>query len=223
MGCEKSERGDGDSDKQVSQVTSRIRLAAALSSALAEAPAPDPAAPRVPRLRAPVRGTFAEARTPRSSRFGGQPAVASRAARVNRLPRPRRSPFGLPLRFRAPVRASRAVKPRSPAPFALQRTNPPGVAAPAPPASTAATRSAAVRVSPPLFARRSSRLRRSSGAPPGDVAGIRVAASQAACSEPLATRSAEPSNSTTWDNLNTIPKSERCQAFFQANFSNLEN
>ena len=65
---------------------------------------PDFAAPRVARLRAPVRATFAEAGVSRSSRFGGQPAVASRAARVNRLPRPRRSaclsgfalPFGHP-------------------------------------------------------------------------------------------------------------------------------
>ena len=206
--------------KQVSQVTSRIRLAAALSSALAEAPAPDPAAPRVPRLRAPVRGTFAEARTPRSSRFGGQPAVASRAARVNRLPL---APFGLPLRLRAPVRASRAVKPRSPAPFALRgmtRRTPRRL----PPAPTARDPLSGCSRLPAVIRPSVQAAFAEAPAPlPADVAGIRVAASQAACGEPLATRSAEPSNSTTWDNFNTIPKPERCQAFFQANFGNSQN
>ena len=49
-------------------------------------------------------------------------ATRRRFARRLRQPPAARAaaPFGLPLRLRAPVRASRAVKPRSPAPFALR-------------------------------------------------------------------------------------------------------
>ena len=148
-------------------------------------------------------------------------ATRRRFARRLRQPPAARAaaPFGLPLRLRAPVRASRAVKPGSPAPFALRgmtRRTPRRL----PPAPTArdplsgCSRLPAVRPSvQAAFAEAPAPL-------PADVAGIRVAASQAACGEPLATRSAEPSNSTTWDNFNTIPKPERCQAFFQANFGN---
>ena len=123
---------------------------------------PDPAAPRVPRLRAPVRGTFAEARTPRSSRFGGQPAVASRAAcrsrrRAIRLASP-------PSRSRPGIPGRETQVPRS---VRAPRYDPPDAA----PLAACANRP---RPAQRLFASprryspfRSDRLRRSSGAPPG--------------------------------------------------------
>ena len=182
-----------------------------------------------PRLLAFLASALLSARPspklgPRARRaLAGNPPSLSRAAGVNRQPRSRRSPFGLPLRLRAPVRASRAVKPRSPAPFALRGQT----------RRTRVARAACVNRPPP--AQRLSRLSvrysptgraafAEAPAPlPATWTGIRVAASQAASGEPPATRSAEPLNSTTWDSLNTTPESESCQAFFQANFGNLQN
>ena len=110
----------------MSQVTSPFRLAAAFRDALAEAPAS--------RSRGSSRSPPPRFR-PRDLRRSSGPAlvsawratrrVASRAACVNRLPPLSPTWSTRLIRFRAPVRASRAVKPRSPAPFALQRTDPP--------------------------------------------------------------------------------------------------
>ena len=66
---------------------------------------------------------------PRDLRRSSDPTLVAlwRATRRRFARRPRQppaaraaAPFGLPLRLRAPVRASRAVKPRSPAPFTLR-------------------------------------------------------------------------------------------------------
>ena len=212
----------GDDERQMSQVTSRIRLAAAFSSALAEAPASRSCGSS---RSSPPRSC------PRDLRRSSDPTLVAlwratrhRFARRLRQPPAALAPLGIPrapLRLRAPVRASRAVKPRSPAPFALRGQTRRALVARAacvnrpPPAQRLSRLS--VRYSPTgraAFAEAPAPL-------PAAWTGVFAsAASQAASGEPPATRSAEPSSSTTWDNFNTIPRPERCQAFFQANFGN---
>ena len=157
----------------MSQVTSHLlRLAAAFSSALAEAPASRSCGSS---RSSPPRSC------PRDLRRSSDPTLVAlwratrhRFARRLRQPPAALAPLGIPrapLRLRAPVRASRAVKPRSPAPFALRgQTRRAGVARAAcvnrlPPAQPLSR--LPIRYSP----NRSRRLRRSSGAPPGGVDG----------------------------------------------------
>ena len=130
-----------------------------------------------------------------SARLSARPPPKLGAPRSSRLannPPSRRLLFSAPPRLRAPVRASWAVKPRSPAPFALRRANPPSLATPplAPTSWRPLVASAPPRPGRPPFAWPSPKLQRSR---PVDVGrATPSAASQAACGEPHAARSAEP-------------------------------
>ena len=222
-GRPKGERsGEKGGKKRMSQVTSLPARRRVLRVALAVAPASRSRGSSRSSPRS-VRETFAEAWAPRSSRLANnppsrlacrlrKPPAAAVAGLVDAPLRVSRSRPGILGRETQVPRSVRAPADRLAAPDFRRRLRQP------PAARSAAPLAPAFRVRlQSAFAEAPASL------PPVVSSGIRLAASHAACGEPPAARSAEPSNSTTWDNFNTTRDSEQCQCLFQANFKNLRN